>query len=200
MVLIKKFMTIGTAAHAVRGWRLVMVVPLLAALAFAGLGPNAGLAGGDASAGSADDKAEQTASPLVPFEVVDNIRTRAIPKPLTDQPGDVTRGEALMVNRKLGNCIACHHLTVFEEKAKTEPNKYGDMGEVGPTLDGAAVRYDEGQLRLLVVNAKEIFPDTIMPSFYRVRGFERVLPAFDDKPILEAQDVEDIVSFLKTLK
>ncbi len=63
-----------------------------------------------------------------------------------------------MVNRKLGNCVACHHLSPFEEKAKSVPNKYGDMGEVGSLLDGVAERYDDGQLRLLLVDAKRGFP------------------------------------------
>jgi sulfur-oxidizing protein SoxX len=89
---------------------------------------------------------------------------------------------------------------VFDEKAKTDPNKYGDMGEVGPPLDGIAERYDEGQLRLLLVDAKQVYPDTIMPAFYKVEGLHRVLPEYEGKPILNAQEIEDVLSFLMTLK
>jgi sulfur-oxidizing protein SoxX len=73
-------------------------------------------------------------------------------------------------------------------------------GEIGPPLDGVAERYEEPQLRLQVVNAKAINPDTIMPAFYRTDGFHRVLDKFKDKPVLTAQEVEDVVAYLKTLK
>ena len=71
---------------------------------------------------------------------------------------------------------------------------------IGPSLDGVAGRYSEGQLRMQVINAKVINPDTIMPAFYRIDGFHRVLDKFKDKPILTAEEVEDVVAYLKTLK
>lgn len=179
-------------------WRglFLPVVLLLVSLA---LGSAALTAEEKPAAAGGDDK-PKAASSLVPFDIVDNIQSKAIPKPLTSLAGDPKRGEAVMIDRKLGNCLACHHVDLFEEKAKTEPNKYGDMGEIGPPLDGVAERYDAGQLRLLLVDAKEVFPDTMMPSFYKVKGLYRVLPEFEGKPILEAQDIEDVISFLMTLK
>lgn len=137
---------------------------------------------------------------LVPYEVVDVIQSKSIPKSLTGKPGNPVKGEALMINRKKGNCLACHRLSAFDEKAKTKPNLYGDGGEIGPTLDGVAKRYSEGQFRLLLVDAKKIFADTMMPSFYKIKGFHRIGTKFDQKPILQAHEVEDIVSFLLTVK
>lgn len=143
---------------------------------------------------------EKKGGDLVLYEVVDVIQSKSIPKSLTDGGGDINAGEELIVAREKGNCIACHIISAFDEKAKKAPNKYGDMGEIGPPLDGVAERYSEGQLRLILVDAKQIFPDTIMPSFYRVKDLHRVGGAFDNKPILQAQEVEDILSFLMTLR
>ena len=132
--------------------------------------------------------------------IVDLIKSKAIPKALTKRAANRVRGEALMINRQKGNCLACHRVSAFEVKAKTNPNAYGDMGEVGPSLDGVASRYDPGQLRLLLVDAKQIFPETIMPSFYKIAGLNRVDTAFENKTILDKQEIEDILAFLLTLK
>lgn len=128
------------------------------------------------------------ADDLVKYEVVD----LSIPKSLTGKPGDAASGEKLFVSRTLGNCLSCHQVTALE--------KHPYHGEIGPSLDGVAERYTEGQLRMQVVNAKVINPDTIMPGFYRVDGLHRVLKKFAGKPILEAQQVEDVVAYLQTLK
>ena len=101
-------------------------------------------------------------------------------------------GKKVFSNRKLGNCLACHQVT----KLSAHPFH----GEIGPSLDGVAERYEEPQLRLQVVNAKEINPDTIMPAFYRTEGLHRVLKNFQGKPVLTAEQVEDVVAYLKTLK
>ncbi len=129
-----------------------------------------------------------TADDLVKYEVVDY----GISKSLTGKDGDPAAGEKTFVNRKLGNCLACHQVS----KLSAHPFH----GEIGPPLDGVAERYEEPQLRLQVVNAKAINPDTIMPAFYRTDGFHRVLDKFKDKPVLTAQEVEDVVAYLKTLK
>ena len=125
---------------------------------------------------------------LVPFRVSDG----AIPASLTGKPGDPQKGAAVVTNRALGNCLACHKISALDK----EPFQ----GEIGPPLDGVAGRWDEGQLRLIVVNAKEVFDGTVMPAFYRTEGLRRVRPQFEGKPILTAEQVEDVVAFLKTLK
>ncbi len=128
------------------------------------------------------------AAELAKYEVVE----MAIPKSLTGKAGDPATGEKVFINRKLGNCLACHQVTALEAQPF--------HGLIGPTLDGVAERYNEGQLRLQVVNAKAINPDTIMPAFYRTEGLHRVLKKFDGKSILTAEEVEDVVAYLKTFK
>lgn len=124
----------------------------------------------------------------VAYEIVDEA---SIPEPLTGAPGDPDKGRETFINRKLGNCLGCHAVTELE----AEPFH----GEVGPPLDGVADRYEEGELRLQVVNAKVVNPDTIMPGFYVVEGLNRVMPDFAGKSVLTAEQVEDIVAYLKTL-
>lgn len=117
---------------------------------------------------------------------------------LTGVPGNPERGLEVMVNRGLGNCIACHQVTALEE--------YEFHGEVGPSLDGVGARWEEAALRGIMVNAKNVFPDTIMPSFYRVSGYTRPGNAFTGRaaegpldPLLAAQDIEDVIAYLMTL-
>lgn len=128
------------------------------------------------------------AEQLVPIKIKDG----SIDQPLTAQAGNPANGAATIADRKLGNCLACHQVT----KLKAEPFH----GDVGPALDGVASRWNEGQLRMIVVDPKKVFDDTAMPSFYRTEGMHRVRKEFQDKPMLTAQQVEDVVAFLKTLK
>jgi sulfur-oxidizing protein SoxX len=128
------------------------------------------------------------AEKLVAYKVVDEI---SIPKALTDKPGDPENGRAVAINRKKGNCLACHVMPIPEQSFH---------GEIGPDLNGVASRYDEGELRLRVVDAKVLNADTIMPAYYRNEGFHRVLKDFQGKTLLSAQEIEDVVSYLLTLK
>jgi sulfur-oxidizing protein SoxX len=123
----------------------------------------------------------------------------AIETSLTGVAGDPAAGAKVMVNRGKGNCIACHETTALLDSPF--------HGEVGPTLDGAGSRWTEEELRGLVANAKITFDGTIMPSFYKSTGFYRVGDAYTGKagsdptaPILTAQEVEDVVAYLMTLK
>jgi len=125
---------------------------------------------------------------LVAYEVVDET---TIPQPLTDQPGDPAMGREVAIHRKKGNCLACHILPIPEQSFH---------GEIGPDLSGVGSRYDEAELRLRVVDAKIVNPDTIMPAFYKNEGLHRVADNFAGKSILSAQEVEDVVAYLLTLK
>ena len=116
----------------------------------------------------------------------------AVSKSLTGAPGDAATGAKVFANRKLGNCLACHMNSDMPEQPF--------HGEVGPSLDGAGSRWSEAELRGIVTNSKEMFPDTIMPAFYRLDGFNRTLEKFDGKTILTPQEVEDVVAYLLTLK
>jgi len=145
------------------------------------------------AAALASPAASQTALPLVPFNVVVVAGVAAIPAPLTGKLGDAKEGGKVVAERRLGNCLSCHEI----EALRGEPFH----GDVGPSLDGVAGRWDTGTLRMIVVNAKTVFgEETVMPAFYRVDGLNRVRPEFLGKPILTAQQVEDVVAFLATLK
>lgn len=116
-----------------------------------------------------------------------------IAEPLTAQPGDPARGREVFMGRKLGNCLACH--------ANSDMADQPFHGEVGPPLDGVGDRWSEAELRAILVDAKKIFTNaTIMPAFYRDAGFNRPLEDFEGKTILTAQQVEDVIAYLKTLK
>lgn len=111
---------------------------------------------------------------------------------LTGNPGDAVSGRSVFANRKQGNCLACH--------ANSDLSEESFHGEVAPLLDGVADRWSEAELRGIVANAKMTFEDTMMPAFYIDSGYERPLEAFAGKPILTAQQVEDVVAYLMTLK
>lgn len=117
---------------------------------------------------------------------------------LSGTAGNADAGREIMVARGKGNCIACHAVTALEE--------FPFHGEVGPSLDGVADRWDVTQLRGIVANAKMTFPGSIMPAFYKVDGFTRPGNAFTGKaadgpltPLLTAQEIEDVVAYLQTL-
>ena len=110
---------------------------------------------------------------------------------LTGKSGDPKAGRAAAINRKKGNCLACHALPIPEQPFH---------GQIGPDLEGIGSELSEAELRLRVVNSKMINEYTIMPAFYWSTGYERILKKFKGKTILSAQQVEDIVAYLKTLK
>jgi sulfur-oxidizing protein SoxX len=113
-----------------------------------------------------------------------------IPKSLTGATGDAARGRALVADRTT-TCILCHAAPIAEQKFQ---------GDLAPNLAGAGSRWSVSQLRLRLVDAARLNPATIMPSYYRVEGLERVGAAFRDKPILNAEQIEDIVAYLATLR
>ena len=114
----------------------------------------------------------------------------AIAASLTGAPGDAARGRALVLNRT-STCILCHNGPFPEEKFQ---------GDLAPSLAGAGSRWSAGQLRLRIVDGSRLNPATIMPSYYRIDGLERVGAAWRGKPILSAEQIEDIVSYLVTLR
>lgn len=124
---------------------------------------------------------------LKPYTIVDGT----IPKPLTSEPGDPVRGKKIFVHRKKGNCLACHSAPIPEEQFH---------GEVGPDLRGVASRLTEAEMRMRLVDARWLNPYTSMPSFYKTDGLTQVKKSFRGKPILTAQEIEDVIAYLKTLK
>lgn len=124
--------------------------------------------------------------PLAPYTVIAD----AIPAPLTAESGDPARGRSVLVGRD-GNCLLCH--TVPEAGGRF-------MGNLASPLSGVGARLSEGQLRLRIVDSMRLNRDTIMPSYYRIDGFNQVAEAWRGKPVLTAQQVEDTVAYLLTLR
>ena len=115
----------------------------------------------------------------------------AIPQPLTATPGDAARGRAIVANRSVGLCLLCHSGPIPEERFQ---------GTLAPSLAGAGTRWSVAQLRLRIVDGSRLNPDTIMPPYYRTTGMTRVAKAFEGKTILTAEQIEDVVAYLATLK
>ena len=115
----------------------------------------------------------------------------AIPEPLTARPGDAARGRAIVANRSVGLCLLCHSGPIPEERFQ---------GTLAPSLAGAGARWSVGQLRLRIADGARLNPDTIMPPYYRTAGLKRVAKAFDRKTILTAEQIEDVVAYLASLK
>jgi sulfur-oxidizing protein SoxX len=124
---------------------------------------------------------------LVRYKIVGD----AIPASLTGDKGDAARGRAIVGNRTAGLCLLCHSGPFPEDRFQ---------GNMAPDLGGAGARWNEGQLRLRIVDASRLNPATIMPPFYRVDHLTRVPAAYRDKPVLTAAQVEDVVAYLMTLK
>jgi L-cysteine S-thiosulfotransferase len=124
---------------------------------------------------------------LLPYTVVGD----AIPAPLTGVAGDPARGRVIVTSRQRGLCLLCHSGPFPEERFQ---------GDLAPSLAGVGSRLSEGQLRLRLVDSRKLDPGTIMPSYYQTDGLNRVGAAWRDKPVLNAEEIEDVVAFLATLR
>jgi sulfur-oxidizing protein SoxX len=123
----------------------------------------------------------------------------AVEQSLSGNPGDAANGRIIVGDKGQGNCVACHQATDLADVPF--------QGEIGPMLDGAGDRWTEAELRGIVANAKIMFEDSMMPSFYKTEGFIRPGNAYTGKaaddtfaPLLSAQQIEDVVAYLVTLK
>ena len=135
------------------------------------------------------------AAALTPAANADALRAYTIvgdgiPDSLTGRPGDAAHGRALVLDRT-STCILCHSGPFPETRFQ---------GDLAPNLAGAGSRWTTSQLRLRLVDASQLDPATIMPSFYRVDGLVRVGQNWRDRPILSAEQIEDIVAYLTTLR
>jgi L-cysteine S-thiosulfotransferase len=124
-----------------------------------------------------------TALPLVPYRVDGD----QIAAPLTGVPGDPGRGAALFGNRQISACLLCH-----ADPATPQPS----TETIGPSLAGIGSRLTAGQIRLRIVDAARLNPETVMPSFYMTAGLRRVGRQWQGRPILDAAQIEDLVAFL----
>ena len=124
---------------------------------------------------------------LAPYAVVGD----AITAPLDGKQGDAARGRAIVANRQLGLCLLCHSAPMAEERFQ---------GDLAPNLAGAGARWNAGQLRLRLVDPQRLVPGSLMPAYHRVDGLQQVGAAWRGKPLLDAQQIEDVVAWLLTLK
>jgi sulfur-oxidizing protein SoxX len=115
----------------------------------------------------------------------------AIPQPLGGLTGDARRGEMLVRDRERGNCLICH-----QGADDTEPFQ----GTIGPPLKGVGLRLDPGQIRLRLVDTSKLNPQTVMPPYFRTENLQDVAPQYRGKPALSGQEIEDVVSYLASLK
>jgi sulfur-oxidizing protein SoxX len=115
----------------------------------------------------------------------------AIPASLTSIPGDAARGRSIVLNRALGLCLLCHSGPFPEERFQ---------GNLAPDLKGTGARLSTGELRMRMVDSRKLNADTIMPAYYALDGLNRVAPAYSGKPLLTAEQIEDVVAFLATLR
>lgn len=114
-----------------------------------------------------------------------------IPHPLSTTPGDAARGRAIVANRQLGLCLLCHTAPIAEERFQ---------GDLGPGLAGAGKRWSEAQLRLRVADSRALNPASVMPRYAAPPNGARVGAAWQGKPILSPQQIEDVVAWLRTLQ
>ena len=114
-----------------------------------------------------------------------------MPAPLTATPGDVARGRTVVGSRQQGLCLLCHSGPFPEPRLQ---------GNLAPSLEGAGARWSEAQLRLRIADSRRLNPDSLMPALHRSEGQARVGAAWQGKPVLDAQQVEDVVAYLRTLQ
>ena len=105
--------------------------------------------------------------------------------------GDPARGRSIVINRQVGLCLLCHSGPFPEERFQ---------GDLAPDLAGAGSRYTAAELRERLTHPEKMNRRTIMPSYSRTHGLDRVAPNYRDKPLLTDQQIEDVVAFLATLK
>lgn len=119
------------------------------------------------------------------------IEGDAIPAPFTDIAGDPERGAEIFVARERGHCVLCHAVDGLDAEFQ---------GDVGPTLTGVGARLSPGQLRLRIADPARLWPDTVMPPYYRVSGLNQVAGAYQGQPVLNPQEVEDVIAYLSGLR
>lgn len=134
----------------------------------------------------ADEIAIVSVGSLLPYTVVAD----AVPEPLGGLNGNSQRGEAIIRDRRTGNCLICHAFPIDDEPFQ---------GEIAPPIAGVGARLTKGQIRLRLIDQSRINPETIMPPYYRVEGLIRVAPDYRGKPALDAQEIEDVVAYLASL-
>lgn len=131
------------------------------------------------------------AADVAPGDV--KFEDNAVVASLTGVAGNPEEGANVFKNRSLGNCLACHANSAMKQE--------GFHGDVAPPVDGVADRWKPEELRAIVSDSKQVFgSETVMPGFYSLNVGVNVREDLVGKTILTAQQVEDVVAYLETLK
>jgi len=96
-------------------------------------------------------------------------------------PSDaVTKGGCVVVDRRKGNCLACHMMAGADEINR-------QTGNYGPPLVAIKQRFpDKSKLKAQVSDARKMNPHTVMPPF-------------GPHAILSGDEIDNVVEFLYTL-
>ena len=113
-----------------------------------------------------------------------------IDQPLSAEPGDAARGRKIVLDHALSACVLCHEV----------PDNEGPAGNIGPSLAGVGARFSARELRLRIVDSTRLNPNSVMPPYFRTTGLNRPASERGGRPVLNAQQVEDVVAYLRTLK
>jgi L-cysteine S-thiosulfotransferase len=135
----------------------------------------------------ADPAAAVKAAGVVNYGIVGDT----IPEPLGGFSGDAGRGRTIVTDRSVGLCLLCHSGPFPERHLQ---------GDIAPDLSGAGARWSEGQLRLRLVDGRRLNPASVMPAYHRTDAQARVGAAWQGKPLLSAQQIEDVVAYLRSLR
>lgn len=119
-----------------------------------------------------------------------DLRGGEIRAPLTGAMPDAERGRKVLISRE-SNCILCHAVPETGERF---------YGNLAPPLSGVGRRLSAAQLRARIVDPLSFNKETIMPAYYRVSGLNRVAEPLRGKPVLTAEQIEDVIAYLLTLK
>ena len=119
------------------------------------------------------------------------VENDGIPASLTGGPGDAARGRAIVADRQTGLCLLCHSGPFPEERFQ---------GDLAPSLAGAGARLTPGQLRLRLADGRLLNPETIMPAYFSTAGLAQVGRAWQGRSILRAEEIEDVIAYLVTLR
>lgn len=105
--------------------------------------------------------------------------------------GNPEAGMRIAIDSERGNCAICHRLPVARVPV---------FGDVGPPLAGVGARLSVDELRQRIADPHLLNPDSIMPAYRRTEGLTRVMAKYRGRPILSAQELEDVVAYLATLQ
>jgi sulfur-oxidizing protein SoxX len=101
--------------------------------------------------------------------------------------------QAIMTDSSRGNCIICHRIPL-------EGVPTGAFGNLGPALAHVGSRLRRDQIRARIVDARTIFPLTIMPPYGTTLGLYRVQRQYQGRTILTDVEIELVVTYLSGLK